>query len=58
MDYERVRLFLQSNVTGLLRYLDFDSTADQVLDILTENKRQHALLDSALTGLDDVRAKV
>jgi uncharacterized membrane-anchored protein YjiN (DUF445 family) len=57
VDDERVRRFLQRNVTGLLRNLDFASTAAQILDILTENKRHHALLDAALNGLDDVLAK-
>ena len=57
VDDERVRRFLQRNVTGLLRNADFASAAAQLLDILTENKRHHALLDAALNGLDDVLAK-
>ncbi|HEX2334593.1 MAG TPA: DUF445 domain-containing protein [Burkholderiales bacterium] len=57
VDDERVRRFLQRNVTGLLRNADFASAAAQLLDILTENKRHHALLDAALNGLDDVLSK-
>jgi uncharacterized membrane-anchored protein YjiN (DUF445 family) len=57
VDDERVRRFLQRNVAGLLRNLDVASTAAQILDILTENQRHHALLDAALNGLDDMLAK-
>jgi len=57
VDDERVRRFLQRNVTALLRKVDFASTAAQILDILTEGKRHHALLDAALNGLDDLLAK-
>ena len=37
--------------------MDFAAAAAQLLDILTENKRHHALLDAALNGLDDLLAK-
>ena len=57
VDDERVRRFLQRNVAGLLRNVDFASTMAEILDILTENKRHHALLDAALNGLDDMLAK-
>src|SRR5688500_17169715 len=57
VDDERVRRFLHRNVTGLLRNADFAGAAAQVLDILTEGKRHHALLDAALTGLDELLAK-
>ncbi len=57
VDDERVRRFLQRSVAGLLRNADLASTAAQILDILTENKRHHALLDAALNGLDDLLAK-
>ena len=57
VDDERVRRFLQRNVTALLRNVDFASTLAEILDILTENKRHHALLDAALNGLDDLLAK-
>ncbi|HET9351861.1 MAG TPA: DUF445 domain-containing protein [Burkholderiales bacterium] len=57
VDDERVRRFLQRNVTGLLRNADVASAAAQILDIMTENKRHHALLDAALNALDDLLAK-
>jgi uncharacterized membrane-anchored protein YjiN (DUF445 family) len=57
VDDERVRRFLQRNVTGVLRNADVASAAAQILDILTENKRHHALLDAALNSLDDLLAK-
>ena len=57
VDDERVRRFLHLNVKSLLSNTDFAAAIAQVLDILTENKRHHALLDAALNGLDDVLAK-
>jgi uncharacterized membrane-anchored protein YjiN (DUF445 family) len=57
VDDERVRRFLHQNITELLKSADFAAAAAQVLDILTENKRHHALLDAALNGLDDLLAK-
>lgn len=57
VDDERVRRFLQRTITGKLKEADFAAAAGQLLDILTENKRHHALLDAALNGLDDVLAK-
>jgi uncharacterized membrane-anchored protein YjiN (DUF445 family) len=57
IDDERVRRFLHQTVTVTLRKADFGAAAAQLLDILTENKRHHALLDAALKGLDDLLAK-
>ena len=57
VDDERVRRFLQQNITELLKSADFAAAAAQVLDILTENERHHALLDAALSGLDDLLAR-
>jgi uncharacterized membrane-anchored protein YjiN (DUF445 family) len=57
IDDERVRRFLHRTVTVALRKADLAAAAAQLLDILTENKRHHALLDAALNGLDDVLAK-
>jgi uncharacterized membrane-anchored protein YjiN (DUF445 family) len=57
VDDERVQRFLQRNFTGLVRSADIAAAAAQVLDILTENKRHHALLDAALNSLDAVLAK-
>jgi uncharacterized membrane-anchored protein YjiN (DUF445 family) len=57
VDDDRVRRFLQRTVTTALREADFAGVAAQLLDILTENKRHHALLEAALNGLDDLLAK-
>ena len=57
VDDERVQRFLHRNITGMLKSADLAAAAAQLLDILTENKRHHALLDAALNGLDDLLAK-
>ena len=57
VDDERVRRFLHQNVQSLLRHADFSAAAAGLLDILTEAKRHHALLDAALAGLDDLLAR-
>jgi uncharacterized membrane-anchored protein YjiN (DUF445 family) len=57
IDDERVRRFLHRTIVGKLKEADFAVAAAQLLDILTENKRHHALLDAALNGLDDLLAK-
>src|SRR5688572_14095608 len=57
VDDERVRRFLHRNAQGLLRKADLAGAAAGLLDILTENKRHHALLDAALNGLDDLLAR-
>src|SRR5262245_6516142 len=57
IDDERVRRFLHRTVKTTLGRLDLAGAAAGVLDILTENKRHHALLDAALNGLDDLLAK-
>jgi uncharacterized membrane-anchored protein YjiN (DUF445 family) len=57
VDDERVRRFLQKNITDMARNVDFAAAAAQLLDILTENKRHHALLEAALKGLDDLLAR-
>ena len=54
VDDERVRRFLHKNITDALKGVDFAAAAAQVLDILTENKRHHALLDAALKALDEL----
>jgi uncharacterized membrane-anchored protein YjiN (DUF445 family) len=54
VDEERVRAFLQRAASERLRQADIASAAAQVLDVLTENKRHHALLDEALAGLDEL----
>src|SRR5512134_444289 len=57
IDDARVQRFLQRSVAAGIGKLDLAAAAAQLLDILTENKRHHALLDAALSGLDDLLAK-
>jgi uncharacterized membrane-anchored protein YjiN (DUF445 family) len=57
IDDQRVQRFLQRSVSAGIGKLDLAGAAAQLLDILTENKRHHALLDAALNGLDDLLAK-
>ena len=57
VDDERVRRFLQENLTDVLKGADVSAAAAQVLDVLTENQRHHALLDAALKALDDLLAR-
>jgi uncharacterized membrane-anchored protein YjiN (DUF445 family) len=57
LDDERVRRFLHANLSALLRKADVASAAAGVLDVLTEGKRHHALLDEALAGLDDLLSR-
>jgi uncharacterized membrane-anchored protein YjiN (DUF445 family) len=57
VDDERVRRFLHRTITARLKESDFAVAAGELLDILTENKRHHALLDAALNGLDDLLAQ-
>jgi uncharacterized membrane-anchored protein YjiN (DUF445 family) len=57
VDDERVRRFLHKNITDALKGADLAGAAAQVLDVLTENERHHALLDAALNGLDELLAK-
>jgi len=57
IDDARVQRFLQRTVSAGIGKLDLAGAAGQLLDLLTENKRHHALLDAALNGLDDLLAK-
>ena len=57
VDDERVRRFLHQSAGELLRNADVAAAIAQVLDVLTENKRHHALLDASLNALDDLLAK-
>jgi uncharacterized membrane-anchored protein YjiN (DUF445 family) len=56
-DDARVRRFLHQNIRGLLQNADFADAAAALLDILTDNRRHHALLDAALNALDELLAK-
>jgi uncharacterized membrane-anchored protein YjiN (DUF445 family) len=57
LDDERVRRFLHQSLTRLLKSADVAGAAAQVLDILTENKRHHELLDGALGSLDEILSR-
>src|SRR5687767_4261078 len=57
VDDERVRRFLHQSAGELLRNADVAAAVAQVLDVLTENKRHHALLDASLNALDELLAK-
>src|SRR5437667_37825 len=57
LDDERVRNYLQQTIARRLQSADVAGAAAQVLDLLTENKRHHELLDGALRALDDVLAR-
>jgi uncharacterized membrane-anchored protein YjiN (DUF445 family) len=57
LDDERVGHYLQQTVARRLRNADVAEAAAQLLDILTENKRHHELLDAALRALDEVLSR-
>jgi uncharacterized membrane-anchored protein YjiN (DUF445 family) len=54
---ERVRAFLSRTVAAELRKADVAGAVAQVLDVLTEHERHHALLEEALAGLDTLLAR-
>ena len=57
LDDERVGRYLHQAVAQRLKRADVAGAAAQVLDILTENKRHHELLDAALGSLDDLLSR-
>jgi uncharacterized membrane-anchored protein YjiN (DUF445 family) len=57
VDDRRVRAFLLRTVARGVRHADVASLLAQLLDVLTENRRHHALLDEVLAGLDDLLAR-
>jgi uncharacterized membrane-anchored protein YjiN (DUF445 family) len=57
VDDRRVRAFLLRSVAQAARRADVASALAQLLDVLTENQRHHALLDEALAGLDELLAR-
>ena len=56
-DDERVRAFLSRTLSEQLRRADVAAGLSQVLDILTEQGRHHALFDELLAGLDELLAR-
>jgi uncharacterized membrane-anchored protein YjiN (DUF445 family) len=57
VDDARVRAFVSRSVAAQLRRADVASAAAQILDVLTEHGRHHALLDEALAGLDELLSR-
>src|SRR3954468_13400744 len=57
VDDERLRALLSRTITEQLQKADVAAVLAQVLDVLTENQRHHALLEEALAGLDDILAR-
>jgi uncharacterized membrane-anchored protein YjiN (DUF445 family) len=57
LDDQRVRNFLHGVVTSKLKQADFALMAGQLLDLLTEKKRHHAVLDEVLRLVDDALSK-
>src|SRR3954464_757150 len=57
LDDERVGNYLQQTIARRLRSADVAGAAAQLLDVLTENRRHHELLDAALRALDEVLAR-
>jgi uncharacterized membrane-anchored protein YjiN (DUF445 family) len=57
VDDGRVRGFLLRTVAQAARRADLASVLAQLLDVLTEDRRHHALLDEALAALDDLLAR-
>ncbi|MBW8905779.1 MAG: DUF445 domain-containing protein [Betaproteobacteria bacterium] len=56
-DDERVRNFLTQTIVRRLRNADVAAAAAELLDVLTENRRHHELLDAALRALDELLAR-
>ena len=57
IDDARVSGFLLRTVSDKLRRADVASAVAQLLDVLTEDRRHHALLDEALAAVDDLLAR-
>ena len=55
-DDRRVRGFVLAAVKSTLEEVDLAAAAGQVLDVLTENKRHHAVLDEVLRLVDEAMA--
>ena len=55
-DDERVRRFVHATVASKLKEVDVATAAGQILDVLTEGKRHHAVLDEVLRLVDEAMA--
>jgi uncharacterized membrane-anchored protein YjiN (DUF445 family) len=56
-DDTRVRAFLHGVVSSKLREIDFSAAAGELLDVVTRDKRHHAVLNEVLRLLDEAFAK-
>jgi uncharacterized membrane-anchored protein YjiN (DUF445 family) len=56
-DDERVRRFVHATVTSKLMEIDVAGAAGQILDVLTENRRHHAVLNEVLRLVDEAMAR-
>jgi uncharacterized membrane-anchored protein YjiN (DUF445 family) len=56
-DDERVRRFVHATVTSKLKEIDVAGAAGQILDVLTEDGRHHAVLDEVLRLVDEAMAR-
>jgi uncharacterized membrane-anchored protein YjiN (DUF445 family) len=54
---ERVRAFLSRTLAAQLRKADVAAAMAEVLDVLTQHERHHALFDEVLAGLDEFLAR-
>jgi uncharacterized membrane-anchored protein YjiN (DUF445 family) len=57
LDDNRVRDFLQRTLTAKLATLDVATIAARLLDVMTENRRHHALLDQTLAAVRELLAR-
>jgi uncharacterized membrane-anchored protein YjiN (DUF445 family) len=57
LDDRRVRHFLQQAITARLHQIDVARGLGELLGLLTENNRHHALLDQVLASLDEYLAR-
>ncbi|MFN2646757.1 MAG: DUF445 domain-containing protein [Burkholderiales bacterium] len=56
-DDERVRNYLAQTIARRLKNADVAAAAAELLDVLTENRRHHELLEAALRALDEILAR-
>ena len=57
MDDERVRHYLQQAIVSRLKSADIAGAAAELLDVLTENKRHHELLDASLAAFEELLSR-
>jgi uncharacterized membrane-anchored protein YjiN (DUF445 family) len=57
LDDQRVRHFLQQALTAKLHQMDLSRALGELLGMLTESNRHHAVLDQALASLDEYLAR-